>query len=180
MCGALIYNKDVNNVSCCPLSSHSINVVGISVYCCQILINESLIWWGIIHCENTINLDKTCWTDWFISTHNSILAGNAFRIHTSGSVTIAAGNQIITIRLYGVPASTILLSSYAITLATLTGSPPPYNLQTMCTYKSVGSTGSVQINSVFTVNDASPNQTFVNQSLGTIDTTVDNVFRMTA
>ena len=70
-------------------------------------------------------------------------------------------------------------SNYVINLATLTGSPPPYNSQTMCTYKSVGSTGSVQINSVFTVNDASPNQTFVNQNLATIDTTVDNVFRMT-
>ena len=49
----------------------------------------------------------------------------------------------------------------------------------MCTYKSVASTGSVQIQSVFTVNDASPNQTFVNQNLATIATTVDNVFRMT-
>ena len=113
------------------------------------------------------------------SLANSIVASNAFRIHTSGSVTIAAGNQIITLRLYAGPTSTLLVSSYAITLASLTGSPPPYNLQTMCTYKSVGSTGSVQINRVFTVNDASTNQTFFNQNLATIDTTVDNVFRMT-
>ena len=47
----------------------------------------------------------------------------------------------------------------------------------MCTYKSVGVTGTVQINSVFTVNDASPNQTFVHQNLATINTTADNVFR---
>ena len=39
--------------------------------------------------------------------------------------------------------------------------------------------GTIQINSVFTVNDASPNQTFVNQNLSTINTSVANVFRMT-
>ena len=49
----------------------------------------------------------------------------------------------------------------------------------MCTYKLIGVTGTVQINSVFTVNDASPNPTFVNQDLRTLDTTVDNIFRMT-
>ena len=104
----------------------------------------------------------------------------AFRIHTSGSVTIAGGNQTVTIRLYGGPTSNLLLSSYAIPLASLTGSPPPYNLQTMCTQKTIGVTGTVQINSVFTVNDASPNQTFVDQTLSLIDTTINNIFRMTA
>ena len=55
------------------------------------------------------------------SLANSILAGNAFRIHTSGSVTIAEGTQVITIRLYGGPTSTLLVSNYVINLATLTG-----------------------------------------------------------
>ena len=50
----------------------------------------------------------------------------------------------------------------------------------MCTQKTIGVTGTVQINSVFTVNDASPNQTFVNQTLSLIDTTINNIFRMTA
>ena len=49
----------------------------------------------------------------------------------------------------------------------------------MCTYKSIGTSGSIQINSVFTVNDASPNQTFVNQNVATINTSADNIYRMT-
>ena len=62
------------------------------------------------------------------SPPNSIAAGNAFRIHTSGSVTIAAGTQVLTIRLYAGPGSSLIVSTYTITLASLTGTPPPYNL----------------------------------------------------
>jgi hypothetical protein len=114
------------------------------------------------------------------SAANSISAGNSSKMEAAGSVTIAGGSHVLTLRLYGGPTGTGLLATYPITLQTLTGTPPPWRLQTIFTVKSVGVAGTVQINSTFTVNDASPSQLFVNQTLATIDTTAANAIRMTA
>jgi len=111
---------------------------------------------------------------------NTAAAGNSSRIDVAGTVTITVGVQTLTLRLYGGPTSTLLLSTYVLALQTLTGGPPPWRLQTILTTKSIGVAGTVRINTVFTVNDASPSQTFVNNVLATVDTTVNNVVKVTA
>lgn len=112
------------------------------------------------------------------SAANTLSVGNASRFFSSGTVGIAAGTQTITLRLYGGPTSTLLLATNVIPLQSLTPAAS-WRLDTMSTVKSIGVSGTVQLNANFIVNDVTPSQAYVNQTLATIDTTVTNVFKLT-
>lgn len=114
------------------------------------------------------------------SSANSAIVGSSSRMESAGSVTIGAGINILTLRIYGGPTSATLLATYPISLSTLVGAPPPWRMKTLLTMKTLGAGGTVQLNTEFSVNDVSPNQTYVNQTLATIDTTVVNIIRVTA
>jgi len=111
---------------------------------------------------------------------NTLKAGDCWKTECAGTVTIAGGSQIITLRMYGGPTSTLLLCTYPITLQSLTGSPPPWKIQCTQVCKSIGISGTIQINVTFAVNDVSPSQIYVFETLPTLDTTVENVIRCTA
>lgn len=113
------------------------------------------------------------------SIANSSIAGNCSRMEAGGSITIGAGPQTITLRFYAGPTSSTLLATFPLALSTVTGSPPPWRLVSILTVKTIGATGTIQINSTFTVNDTSPT-TFVNQTLATFNSTNANIIRVTA
>jgi len=114
------------------------------------------------------------------SAANAISAGNCSRFLASGSVTTAGGAQTLTLRVYGGPTSTTLFATLPIVMSTLLGTPPTWRLDTIFSVKTIGATGTVQLNSTFVVNDSTVSQAYVNQNLATIDTTVVNVIRLTA
>ena len=113
------------------------------------------------------------------SLANTMSVGNVSKMEASGTIGINVGAQTITLRLYGGASSTTLLATNVIVVATLTASAA-WKLITASTVKSLGASGTVQLNSTFTVNDLTPSQAYVNQTLATIDTTVNNVFYLTA
>lgn len=114
------------------------------------------------------------------SAANTISAGNCSKMLASGSVTTAGGAQTLTLRVYGGPTSTLLLATLPIVMSTLLGTPPAWRLDTMFSVKTIGASGTVQLNSTFVVNDTTVSQAYVNQNLATINTTVANVISLKA
>jgi hypothetical protein len=116
------------------------------------------------------------------SAANSQQPGNAQRLTASGTVNISA-SPTLTLRSYGGPAGTTLISTFVINLSSLAAAPSAWKLITEGTVLTVGAAGvaSIQLNSQFSVFDTSP-VTYVNQTLNntTYDTTTTNIFRLTA
>lgn len=113
---------------------------------------------------------------------NTIPVGSTTRITANGAITINA-TPTLTFRIYGGATSTTLLATFAITLSTLAAGSA-WRLETCAVVKTIGAatTASVQLNSTFHVNDSTSVNTYGNQTLNntTFDTTVNNVFNVTA